>query len=91
MFQLVYLVPEWGVFNNILLISAVFIVSIIISIMGQFGDLIASKFKRSYEIKDYGNVFPGHGGVLDRFDSLMMAGATFYILVQFIQLILLGA
>ena len=91
LFQLVYLVPEWGVFNNILLILAVFIVSIIISIMGQFGDLIASKFKRSYEIKDYGNVFPGHGGVLDRFDSLMMAGATFYILVQFIQLILLGA
>ena len=89
LFRLVFLVPDFGVLNNILLIGLVFIVSIIISIMGQFGDLIASKFKRTYEIKDYSNIFPGHGGVLDRFDSLMMAGATFYILVLFVQLILL--
>ena len=91
LFKLVYFVPEWGTFNNILLVLAVVAFSIVISVMGQFGDLIASKFKRSYEIKDYSNIFPGHGGVLDRFDSFMMAGATFYILVQFIQLILLGA
>ena len=91
LFRLVYFVPDFGVFNNILLVLLVFVASIIISIMGQFGDLIASKFKRTYEIKDYSNIFPGHGGVLDRFDSLMIAGSTFYILVQFIQLILLGA
>lgn len=91
LFQLVFFVPDFGVFNNILLALLVFVISLIISIMGQFGDLIASKFKRSYEIKDYSNIFPGHGGVLDRFDSLMVAGSAFYILVQFIQLILLGA
>lgn len=39
------------------------------SIIGQLGDLFASKLKRNYEIKDFGNIFPGHGGVLDRFDS----------------------
>lgn len=89
LFRLVFLVPDIGVGNNILLVALVFVVSIIISVMGQFGDLIASKFKRTYEIKDYSNIFPGHGGVLDRFDSLMMAGATFYILILFVQLILL--
>ncbi|HHW79650.1 MAG TPA: phosphatidate cytidylyltransferase [Acholeplasmataceae bacterium] len=39
------------------------------SIVGQLGDLFASKLKRNYEAKDFGNIFPGHGGVLDRFDS----------------------
>lgn len=39
------------------------------SIVGQLGDLFASKLKRNYEVKDFGNIFPGHGGVLDRFDS----------------------
>ena len=91
LFRLVFYVPDFGVWANIGLIALVFVASVIISITGQFGDLIASKFKRSYEIKDYSNIFPGHGGVLDRFDSLMIAGSTFYILVQFIQLILLGA
>lgn len=40
--------------------------------VGQMGDLVGSKFKRNYEIKDFGNIFPGHGGVIDRFDSLML-------------------
>lgn len=91
LFRLVYIVPEFGVFYNILLVLLVFVVSVIISVMGQLGDLIASKFKRTYEIKDYSHIFPGHGGVLDRFDSLMIAGSAFYIIVQFIQLILLRA
>lgn len=50
------------------------------SISGQIGDLIASKIKRIMGIKDYGNLFPGHGGVLDRFDSIMMtAPIVFYV------------
>lgn len=91
LFQIVSFDASISVFANIILVLVVFLISVIISIMGQFGDLIASKFKRSYDIKDYSNIFPGHGGVLDRFDSLLMAGAAFYILVQFIQLILIGA
>lgn len=42
------------------------------SIISQIGDLVASAIKRSFGIKDYGNIFPGHGGVLDRFDSIMI-------------------
>lgn len=45
----------------------------VLSIVGQLGDLFASKLKRSYEIKDFGEIFPGHGGVLDRFDSTIFA------------------
>lgn len=44
-------------------------ITMIASILGQIGDLVASRLKRTYDIKDFGKVFPGHGGVLDRFDS----------------------
>lgn len=47
----------------------IFTISLTGSILGQVGDLVASKMKRTFEIKDYGKIFPGHGGMLDRFDS----------------------
>ena len=47
------------------------IFGVLISIVGQIGDLIMSVIKRKYNIKDYGNFFPGHGGMLDRFDSAL--------------------
>jgi len=52
----------------------------VVSVLGQIGDLIASVVKRHYNIKDYGNLFPGHGGVLDRFDSVLAAAPILYIL-----------
>ena len=48
-------------------------VSIIVVIAGTYGDLVESHFKRSIQIKDSGNTIPGHGGFLDRFDSLLIA------------------
>jgi len=51
--------------------GAMLLVAIILSISGQFGDLLESSFKRHFGVKDTGKILPGHGGILDRFDSLL--------------------
>lgn len=48
--------------------------------LSQVGDLAASAIKRNYEIKDYGKVIPGHGGILDRFDSVIFTAPVIYFL-----------
>ncbi|MCK9470961.1 MAG: phosphatidate cytidylyltransferase [Bacilli bacterium] len=65
-----------------------FFLSMFLSFMVQIGDLVASKLKRTYEIKDFGTIFPGHGGVIDRFDSLIYAGVAYYIIVQVLYMVL---
>ena len=61
------------------------ILGIIISIISQIGDLIASLIKRHFGIKDYGKILPGHGGIMDRFDSVI-AIAPFIFIFCFNQL-----
>lgn len=51
------------------------------SVIAQFGDLAASAIKRNHDIKDYGKLIPGHGGILDRFDSILFTAPVVYLLV----------
>ncbi len=63
-------------------------VAIMGSLLGIMGDLLASAVKRQCEIKDYGYIFPGHGGVLDRFDSLILVLPFYAAVATFVPFIL---
>jgi phosphatidate cytidylyltransferase len=75
------LLTAWGIsfffkeleLNNWLVIAA------IIMIFGTFGDLVESLFKRSLNIKDSGSFLPGHGGLLDRFDAVLLAAPAVFV------------
>lgn len=56
------------------------IISIVLSIIGQIGDFSASVIKRYFDVKDFSNLFPGHGGMIDRIDSVMFIAPFAYIL-----------
>lgn len=58
-------------------------ISILLSVAGQFGDLVESALKRFYHVKDSGSVLPGHGGILDRFDSMLIVLPLMYLLGVF--------
>lgn len=74
--------------NKGLEITLIIILTLLASIAGQIGDLVASKLKRDNDIKDYGKIFPGHGGVMDRFDSTIFISVFLIIVFLFLQLLL---
>lgn len=67
-------IPDQKVLWIIVFISAVG------ALMSMVGDLAASAIKRNYEIKDYGKILPGHGGIMDRFDSMIVTAPMIYFM-----------
>ena len=59
-------------------------IAIIVSVFGTLGDLIESKFKRESNVKDSGKIMPGHGGILDRLDSIIFASPYIYLFLKLI-------
>ena len=64
--------------------KSIFLISIVASIAGTFGDLVESKLKRVAGVKDSGSMMPGHGGFLDRFDSILLATPFVWLLIQLV-------
>ena len=78
-----------GIFGLIFVKEAIihcFIIGLIASVFSVFGDLTASAYKRSMGIKDYGKLIPGHGGIMDRFDSVLYTAPVVYYYIQFMHL-----
>ena len=65
---------------NFILVFA--IISAVGALISMVGDLAASAIKRNFDVKDYGKLIPGHGGVMDRFDSVIFAAPIIYFLAK---------
>ncbi len=76
-----------AILNKPINILALVIATPVLSVIGMFGDLFASVIKRHFGIKDYGNIMPGHGGVLDRTDSLLIIAPAFVLLLSFVSVV----
>ena len=61
----------------------ILIFTILLSVVGQFGDLFFSLIKRENDVKDFSNIIPGHGGICDRIDSLTFIVILFIILLRY--------
>lgn len=68
--------------NETLRFGTVLLGGIVLSVLGTVGDLSASVIKRNFGEKDFGNLFPGHGGVLDRIDSFLFTMPALYVMLQ---------
>jgi len=71
-------------FCDFLSLTNLIVISLIAAILGTAGDLVESKFKRQANTKDSGNIMPGHGGILDRLDSLLFVAPFVYLYIHYL-------
>ncbi|MBT3738317.1 MAG: phosphatidate cytidylyltransferase [Candidatus Marinimicrobia bacterium] len=79
-----YIMDSVGFIQIELSLLQLLILTFIVGICGQLGDFVESMFKRDAEVKDSGKILLGHGGVLDRFDSLIFTSPLVFIFVSFL-------
>ena len=71
------------VINPEVVMSTLIIITAFLTIIGQLGDLFFSAIKRYFNTKDFSNLMPGHGGILDRFDSIIFIMLAFTFFMNF--------
>lgn len=82
--SIVYTIILNNCFNYTVNYIIIAIIALVLSLIGQVGDFSASSIKRYTGVKDFGNLIPGHGGILDRFDSLIFIAPVAYFLLMLI-------
>ena len=68
-------------------LGRLFLLGLIAAVMSEIGDLVASSIKRQFNIKDFGNILPGHGGILDRCDSIIMVAPVIFLFLYNINIV----
>ena len=82
-FAVITMIAAKFIVLDFLSLRSTIIIGILIGIFGQIGDLVESMFKRDVDVKDSSNIIPGHGGVFDRFDSLLFTSPVIWLYLKY--------
>lgn len=86
--SVIYIIVLKNCFNTVLPNNVIFVIAAAFgAVLSEVGDLVASVVKRHCGIKDFGNIFPGHGGFLDRFDSVVFVAPYVYFIFIIMQIV----